>query len=305
MHLLLLYVPVWHKGYQLLFDEVAEQVDEVWLVDAEWARREYAELDYLRKEIRTVDAEQMKQVIESLYPKLRVMILNEKTVDSLQQQKKIISTLIIPAEDVSKVVARALLPQAKAEEKPVFLRWDRARATTTAQPKVATSNTVAQLAEHMLTKAYEAAAHSSDWWRHVGAVLAQGETVLFAAANRHLPTDQAPYVVGDVRQLFHQGEYMDYSTAEHAETAVIAECARQGTATKGSQLYCTTFPCPYCARLIAHAGVSDLYFAEGYATLDGETILTQAGVTIHQVKLDPATLSKQDSNSTLLPYPSN
>ena len=47
-------------------------------------------------------------------------------------------------------------------------------------------------------------------------------------------------------------------------------------------MYVTDFPCPPCARLIAAAGISRLYFRDGYAVLDGEEILRAAGVDILQ-----------------------
>lgn len=301
---LLLYAPAWHRGYQLLLDKVKSQISEVWLIDGLWARTQLDELDYLRKEIRALEPTQVKKVIETFYPKLTVVILNEKTIRNCQNNSNLVSTLIIPMEDVSRLLARALFPKVKTKENPIFLRWDRARAIDP-EPVEVPSLTIQQLARKMLTKASEVASQSSDWWRHVGAVLAKSDQVIFAAANRHKPTDHTPYITGDLRQLFNRNKYTNYSSAEHAETAVIAQAAARGISTKGAQLYCTTFPCPYCAHLVAHSGISKLYFAEGYANLDGQVIMEDAGVKIHTIRLDEETLAKQDQNSILLPYPSD
>lgn len=319
MKVLLLYLPVWHRGYRELFASVQDELDAVWLIDGLWAADQFSELSYLRKEARALSAQEMKPALRALYPHLPIEIIgngsentrgeseengqtkNKAKVVNLSRAYKIVSALTITAEDVARAVAKRWLPQVPTEEKSIFLRWTRESALVNREPEVATTLAPTELAQRLLGQAYEAAAKSSDWWRHVGAVLAQGETVLFAAANRHQPNDHTPYLVGDVRQLFHRGEYLDYSTAEHAETSVIAEAARRGTPTRGAQLFVTTFPCPYCARLIAHAGISELYYAEGYATLDGEEILKQAGVTLHRVTPPPALVGKEDNSSRLLP----
>jgi dCMP deaminase len=48
-------------------------------------------------------------------------------------------------------------------------------------------------------------------------------------------------------------------------------------------MYVTDFPCPPCAKLIAGAGIARLYFRTGYAVLDGQDVLEQAGVEVVQV----------------------
>lgn len=295
MHVaLILYLPVWHKGYQLLFDD--QQFDQVLLVDPEWARGLDPSLDYLRKEIRALSVDQARQLLLSLFPSLEVLVLDQKSAKSLPQKTH---QLIAPDEDVSRTIVKELFPQVKATFVPVFLRWDRDKATKTHSVTADSEKSATDFTKKMLGKAYDEAEDSSDWWRHVGAILTRNKQVLFAAANRHQPSDQSPYVVGDVRQLFKQGEYMNYSTAEHAECSVIAEAARRGVSTKNAQLYVTTFPCPYCARLIAHAGISELYFAEGYATLDGEELLKHAGIKITKV----VTPNRAPSRSVSKPYP--
>jgi dCMP deaminase len=65
---------------------------------------------------------------------------------------------------------------------------------------------------------------------------------------------------------------------------LIAEAAREGISTKGAVVYVTDFPCPPCAKLIAGAGISRLYFRTGYAVLDGEDVLAEAGVEVVRVE---------------------
>ena len=92
---------------------------------------------------------------------------------------------------------------------------------------------------------------------------------------------------------------MNYSTAEHAECAVIAEAARRGV--KENTALRHHVSCPYCARLITHAGISEVFFAEGYATLDGEELLKQAGIKITKVVVT----NDATQRSISVPYPEN
>lgn len=298
MNVLLAYIPVWHAGYQQLFESVIDEIDTVLLIDPSWAQSLSPDLDYLRKEIRALPITTIQTLLTKLYPQVAIAVLDEKSVAKLSNNQ--IESIITPDEDASRIVVEKCFPNLPVKLSPVFLRWDRTNATKE-KPVVAKATASAdELIKQIFTEAYSVAESSSDWWRHVGAVLAKDTTVFFSAANRHKPSDISPYIIGDVRQLFHQGEYMNYSTAEHAETAVIAEAARRGVATEGASLYVTTFPCPYCARLIAHAGISKLYFTEGYATLDGEELLKLAGVEIIQVKNLPI---EKISRSILKTYP--
>jgi len=299
MKILLLYLPVWHLGYEELFESVIDQIDTVAIIDPAWAQKLDPSLDYLRKEIRALTAKSAEELIQKLFPQLATIIVDQDSIVKLVDQQP--SQIIAPDEDTSQVVIDQFFPKSNVDYRPIFLRWDREKATDKKSPKPNSTVDVSDLTRQFLTQAYTEAYNSSDWWRHVGAVLVKDNQAIFSAANRHKPSDYSPYICGDVRQLFHQGEYMDYSTAEHAETAVIAEAAQRGIPTKGAQLFVTTFPCPYCARLITHAGICHLYFVEGYATLDGEEIMKQAGVEIIKVDFDK---TKIPDRSKTQPYPS-
>jgi len=50
----------------------------------------------------------------------------------------------------------------------------------------------------------------------------------------------------------------------HAESNIIAYCAKNGISTKGTTLYITLSPCINCAKLIAQAGIANVYYKERY-----------------------------------------
>jgi dCMP deaminase len=161
-----------------------------------------------------------------------------------------------------------------------FLRWDRDWATAKVPVNFDGEITAAELPRELLGRARGLAGRSSDWWRQVGAVAARAGQVLGAAWNHHLPTEYAPYLNGDPRDAFERGIRADLSTAIHAEAALIAGAARDGTSLAGADLYTTTFPCPACARLIAEAGFARCFFAGQYSVLDGEQTLRARGISL-------------------------
>ena len=161
-----------------------------------------------------------------------------------------------------------------------FLRWDRDWATAKAPVNFDGEITAAGLPRELLGRAQDLAGRSSDWWRQVGAVAARDGHVLGCAWNRHHPTEYAPYLDGDPRDAFERGIRADLSTAIHAEAALIAAAARDGTSLAGADLYTTTFPCPACARLIAGAGFVRCFFAGQYSVLDGEETLRARGISL-------------------------
>jgi dCMP deaminase len=63
----------------------------------------------------------------------------------------------------------------------------------------------------------------------------------------------------------------------------VAEAARLGIALEDAELGVTTFPCLYCAKLVAEAGFKTCYFRDEYSNRDAELILRSAGVTLVQV----------------------
>jgi dCMP deaminase len=90
---------------------------------------------------------------------------------------------------------------------------------------------------------------------------------------------------GDPRSNFDAGEHFELSKAIHAEAALIAQAARRGAPLDGASVYVTTFPCPVCAKSIAAAGITKVYYTKGYSLFDAEDVLGAAHIEIIQVIL--------------------
>jgi dCMP deaminase len=139
----------------------------------------------------------------------------------------------------------------------------------------------------VMREALQAAGHSSDIWRRLGAVLitADGGRV-GPAPNTGEPTPHSPWMEGDPRNIFSRGVGIEMSVFSHAEAVVIAEAARNGIALQDATIFVSTFPCPACAKLIAHSGIAKCYYMDGYAVLDGRRILEEYGVELIRVQME-------------------
>jgi deoxycytidylate deaminase len=61
------------------------------------------------------------------------------------------------------------------------------------------------------------------------------------------------------------GRLIEFSRAIHAEMfAILTASQVGGSRVKGADLYCTTYPCHYCARHLVAAGISAVYYIEPY-----------------------------------------
>lgn len=262
-----LYVPALHAGILSFIAEVPEDAP-LYLLSEELIKYIDTNFDYLRKEIRALSPEQARKSIQALFPQRTIELLTLTTLETYNNSEQ---SLILPKEDIFLWLAEKNLEKAHITYNSTFLRWNR---TNTLEKKTPSAETLA---------AFEAADHSSDWWRQVGGAIVKNGDIIAVAHNRHVPSPYTPYIDSDPRNSFHKGVHIELSTALHAEAALIADAARNGTSLKNTELYLTTFPCPPCAKLVAASGIKKLYFLEGYSMLDGEKVLADAGVKIFKL----------------------
>lgn len=66
----------------------------------------------------------------------------------------------------------------------------------------------------------------------------------------------------------------------HAEFNALSAMLRHGIASRDCDLYVTLSPCINCAKLIANAGISRVYYWEDYRLNDGINLLQKLGVKV-------------------------
>ena len=266
------YMPVIHQGYLDILSRHRES--EVGIFDTSII----SQFNYLRKDIRALENEAVVRLLAGLGH--RAVSLSR---DDLSARIAARQELILFDDDVSRTLAAELDPEhATIRFESPFLRWDRRNAAVNTE--VIPDRIVSGL-QHIVAPLFEEAEKSTDWWRQVAAGIIDNDSLILSH-NRALPGEYTNFIEGDPRITSGRGTDIDRSLFIHAEADLIAHMANQGISTHQKDIYVTTFPCPNCAKLIAAAGIKTCYFVEGYATLDGQRVMKDAGVEIVQVRQD-------------------
>lgn len=286
--ILFAYVPVLHRGYQEFFTKY--QHADLYLLDRE-NLLDFEELEYLKKDIRVLDLSLAEQAIKSwgIFNVVKSIKSNklEQFTDSLMKSEEI--QFIFTNDDIGHFIADKFFTNVKNKFfEPIFLRWD--KNLMSQQNEVTENVTISKgdFEQKTMIRAFLESGKSSDWWRHVGSVIIKDGKIIMAGCNKHLPTNDQQYKNSDPRISFTSGVGADFSSSIHAEANLIALAAKKGISLDGAEMFVTTFPCPVCAKQIAVAGIKKVYYAKGYAVLDGLEILQSYGVKIILVKFSVA-----------------
>ena len=270
--ILILYIPVIHKGYLDFLNKVKDKVSEVFIIDESLKR----ELSEIKPDIAALDEKIVKDLLEKLGFE-SVLILFKENLNEVRGKE-----IILVQDEISRNLAEKYLKGENIEWDSAFLRWDKEKVLADIPTdNIATSKDNFDI--EMMKEASKEAQKSGDWWRQVGAVAVKDGKIIARGYNQGTPTDNTPYQLGSLRDLFKAGEKQEFSPTIHAEQKIIAQAAKTGLALDNASFYITHFPCPLCSKLVAFSGIKKLYFSEGAANLDGKIVLESAGVKIYHV----------------------
>lgn len=286
------HVPVIHAGYTTMFDRYPDS--PIGVMDNTITSM----LDYLRKDIRQLEVRQATRALQGMgYVAYELSVSHLEDAFGEASRK-----IIMPDDDMARVLFAKYNIEASTTLDPTFLRWDRqnTRANVDIVPdriiKIDDLLTPDDIVGAMKAESEK----SSDWWRHVAAGLVH-DGKLILAHNHALPNENTNWIEGDPRILARRGEDIDLSLFIHAESSLVAEMARLGISTQGKEIFVSTFPCPNCAKLLAESGFSKVYFMEGYAMLDGQRVLHDYDIEIVKIDTDKDTFATDIRR--LKPYP--
>ncbi len=280
---ILLYMPVVHQGYISLIERHLP-ADVILINGKSLESIDPVIADRLTRDIRCIPAEGVAVYLDYKFPSTKIRTLKvSDDVFFLEMYDNIVAL----DEDISYAIKKVLPETIRFHFDDQFLRWDWSqtnipKSVTDGQFPVTTNEQdrfFMQIAEFESFK-------SSDIWRRVGALVPYGDNKSLVTFNKHMPTNDAPYINGDPRLNMKPGEKPDICSAIHAEASLISAVARiEGVSLEGKSIYVTTFPCPVCARMIVESGIRKVFFKEGYSVmLDAADVLVYAGVEIFQVK---------------------
>ena len=274
MKIIIAYVPVLHSGY-LEFFERHKDAGALYLFSSDLIGM----FEFLKKDLRALPPILMKKIIDAIELPFMAHLADLKLIQMVVKESNAL-LIVMPDEDICRELAEKHLNGVEVIFDKVFLRYDKSRSLANTPINYDRKVKWRGLVGELMNLAVKESERSPDWWRQVGGVLSRGNQVLIYGCNTHMPSPYNAYVFGDPRSNFKKGIQIELSTANHVESRLIGEAARRGIPTHDANLFLTTFPCPPCSRLVAAAGIANLYYAEGYSMIEGEEVLRRAGVKI-------------------------
>ena len=138
--------------------------------------------------------------------------------------------------------------------------------------------------EYFTRIAAEVAKRSTCLRRHVGAILVREKRILSTGYNGAPRGVRHCFETGCLREMRQvpSGERHELCRGLHAEMNVLIQAATHGIGVREATLYCTTFPCSLCAKMLINAGVTRIVAQADYADPLSKELLAEAGVLTEQ-----------------------
>lgn len=121
--------------------------------------------------------------------------------------------------------------------------------------------------------------------RKVGAVIVRDNTLLSTGYNgvpcgiNHCTAESC---IRNAKSI-PSGTQLDICLGLHAEQNAIIHAAKNGVNIKDGIIYCTTFPCLTCAKMIINCGIKEVIFANDYEDDNSKKMLALAGIKIRKL----------------------
>ncbi len=124
--------------------------------------------------------------------------------------------------------------------------------------------------------------------RKIGALLVRDRRILATGYNGAPSGVRHCYDVGCLREErgIASGERHELCRGLHAEQNAIIQAALYGVAVKGASIYCTHQPCVLCAKMLINAGITEIFYEEGYPDPLSEELLSEAGIRVNQLSFN-------------------
>ncbi len=140
--------------------------------------------------------------------------------------------------------------------------------------------------DYFMRIAFMVAERSTCLRRKVGAIAVKDNHILATGYNGAPAGLEHCLQIGCLRQQLQipSGERHEMCRAIHAEQNIIVQAAIHGTPLAGADIYCTTFPCGICTKLLINCGVKSISYVDYYPDDLALQMLNEAGITHKQVK---------------------
>lgn len=278
--IVLLYMPVIHKGYLDFLEKYSDDNASCYLLGKDALRLLDGSVAYVLKKdyaIRALAEDDVRYIISTYGLFSSTNILDPESLPCAD-------TVVCPDEDVTRCATKFFFPDAThLFDDSLRLRYDRKGVARVDPIPEGVTVTSQEVHHRFVDIASEEALKSYDWWLQVGAAAVKDSELLFVAFNKAMPDATTHLTLGDPRSIYSRGEHTGDSLVLHAERDIISQAAYHGVALKGAEVYVTHFPCGQCASALAKAGITRLYFKEGYSRLESVSTFQKYNVEIVRV----------------------
>jgi dCMP deaminase len=136
--------------------------------------------------------------------------------------------------------------------------------------------------QYFMSIAKFASTRSTCLRRKVGAVIVKNKRILSTGYNGAPRGLQHCLEVGCLREKLNikSGERHELCRAIHAEQNAVIQAAVSGVSIENADIYCTTFPCVLCSKIIINAGIKKITVIEGYPDELSRQMLDEAGIEV-------------------------
>lgn len=140
--------------------------------------------------------------------------------------------------------------------------------------------------KYFMDIAFKVAERGTCLRRRVGAIAVKDKRILATGYNGAPSGLEHCLEIGCIREQMSvpSGERHELCRAVHAEQNVIVQAAKHGISLEGAYLYCTTFPCSICTKMLINCGIKEIFYVAGYKDELSEKLLNEAGIP-HKVLL--------------------
>lgn len=130
--------------------------------------------------------------------------------------------------------------------------------------------------------AYLVAERSTCLRRKVGSVAVRDRHILSTGYNGAPSGVPHCLEVGCLRATLGipSGQRHEICRGIHSEQNVIIQAAIHGISLRGAELYCTTYPCFICSKMLINCGVKRIWVSENYPDELSKSMLAEAGVEV-------------------------
>ena len=88
------------------------------------------------------------------------------------------------------------------------------------------------------------------------------------------------------RKVVYKTKTVTRDSVLHAEQNALMFALKNGISTEGATLYCTDAPCVTCAKLIAQAGITKVFYSRDYHDTSGVDLLQEVGIEVFKLQKD-------------------